>query len=370
LFVADVVAQIVVSAGGHAPSRPLSVVGVLLAAAAAGLFWWRRSHPLLVVVGSVVAIVVAGGKAPPGLLTLHTGVPLVLAVYAAGAWSERRAQATVLSCLVMLAVFAAASSHAAVPAAGAVALAIAALPFVAGVAARARRHYVEEVERRLQEAERDRDERARRAALDERRHIARELHDLVAHHVSLIGVQAGAARSALEHSGATPDTTRTALLAIEASSRSAVGEMRQLLDVLRGEDGDAHLQPQPGLAQLQPLVDGFRSSGLDVAVSVAGEVSDLDPMLDLCCYRVIEEALTNVTRHSTGRTACVHVTVLPDSVDLVVDDAGRARGGTSGTGRGLLGLQERVALCAGVLTAGPTAEGFEVRARIPRRAGG
>ena len=190
--------------------------------------------------------------------------------------------------------------------AGAAALVLVALPWVAGQAARSRRLYLEQVERRLVEAERDRDARAQRAALDERRHIARELHDVVAHHVSLIGVQAGAARVAL---GAGPDSTREALLAIERSSRSAVGEMRHLLDVLRADGGAAELESQPGLGRLDELIANFGDAGLQVTLRADGPLRGLSPLVDLCCYRIVEEALTNVTRHSTAAVATVDIRV-------------------------------------------------------------
>jgi signal transduction histidine kinase len=256
--------------------------------------------------------------------------------------------------------------HTTVFQAGAVAMVFIALPFVVGLAARSRRAYVEEVEHRLAAAERDRDEQARRAAEDERRHIARELHDLVAHHVSLIGVQAGAARTALDRAPLGSETTRRALLAIEESSRSAVGEMRHLLDVLRGEDGAADLQPPPALSRLDTLVEDFRAAGLEVSLSVRGDLPILSPVQDLCCYRLIEEALTNVTRHSLATCARAWIDVDDGHVSVGVQDGGPPRQGSAGTGRGLIGLRERVELCGGVLSAEPSDPGFTVRTSMPR----
>jgi signal transduction histidine kinase len=367
LLATDIVGQVVVTAGGRASSAPLTPLGVAVAAASAGVFWWRRSHPLLVFVASVVALGVAGGVVRPGLLTQHAGLPVVIAVYGAGAWSEHRRRAVAMAGALALLAFSGLSKHPHTTAlqAIAVAMVLVALPFVAGVAARSRRAYVEEVEGRLAAAERGRDEQARRAAADERRHIARELHDLVAHHVSLIGVQAGAARTALDGAIAGSDGTRRALLAIEQSSRTAVGEMRHLLDALRGEDGGAELQPPPGLSRLDPLVEDFRTAGLGVSVSVRGDPGVLSPLQDLCCYRLIEEALTNVTRHSMARAASVAIGIDDRRVDLEVEDAGPARPQSGGSGRGLVGLHERVELCGGVLTAGPTSAGFRVHASMP-----
>ena len=370
LAAADLIAEVVVRTGGHAPSAPLSPLAVAVALAAAGLFWWRRSHPLGLIVGSVVAIVVANGAARPGLLTEHTGVPLAVAVYAAGAWSGLRRRATALVSVMGALVFLGLSQqrHTTGVQAAAVATVLIALPFVVGVAARSRRAYIEEVEQRLAAAERERDERARRAAEDERRHIARELHDLVAHHVSLIGVQAGAARTALEQAPAVPEATRRALIAIEASSRSAVGEMRYLLDALRGADTEADLQPAQAGRRLGPLFDDFRGAGLEVTPSLHGDAAALSPLQDLCCYRLIEEALTNVTRHSRATRAWVWVDVGEDRVDVGVRDEGPSTPGPGGTGRGLVGLRERVELCGGVIAAGPTEPGFAVQASMPRMA--
>jgi len=368
LFTADVAGQIVVTTGGRAPSSPLTPLAVMVAAAAAIVFWWRRSHPLVVILATLGAIVVAGDAAGPGLLTQHTGVPLAVAVYSAGAWSDHRGRAVLVAgALAVLALLGLSNHpHTTVFQAGAVTAVLIALPFVAGLAARSRRAYVEEVERRLAAVERERDEQARRAAEEERRHIARELHDLVAHHVSLIGVQAGAARTALPSTPAGADATRRALLAIEESSRSAVGEMRRLLDVLRGEDRAAELQPPPGLSRLGALIEDFQAAGLQVSLSAPGNHRVLSPLQDLCCYRLIEEALTNVTRHSLAPTARVWIDVDDARVEVGVQDSGPSRQGASGTGRGLVGLHERVELCGGLFSAGPNHPGFRVHASMPR----
>jgi signal transduction histidine kinase len=368
LFIADVGAQIVVSAGGKASSSRLTPLAVAVAAVAAGVLWWRRTHPLVVILVSLVAFGATNGAAIPGLFTQHTGVPVVIAVYSAGAWSDHRRRAAVLVGVLVVLAFSGISQdpHTTAIQAGAVAMVLVALPFVAGLAARSRRAYVEEVERRLAAAERGRDEQARRAAEDERRHIARELHDLVAHHVSLIGVQAGAARTALDRTPAGSDATRRALLAIEESSRSAVGEMRHLLDVLRRDDGAVELQPPPGLGRLEALVDDFRAAGLDVSFSQRGDPPVLGALQDLCCYRVIEEALTNVTRHSLATLAWVWIDVDDGQVVVAVQDSGPPRPGSGGTGRGLVGIRERMELCGGELTAGPMGQGFMVRTSMPR----
>ncbi len=365
VVIADLVAQLVVRLGGDAVSPPLSPLAGLVAVASALPLLKRRDAPLATLLGLGGAAALAAGWVPPGLLTQQTGVTVILGMYAIGSWSRRRWASVLVPGSIMVLLFLGAYGEAPdLVQAGTVALAAVALPWMAGRAARSRRQYVEEVERRLAAAETERDERARRAVLDERRHIARELHDVVAHHVSLIGVQAGAARMALDDD---PATTRAALRAIEDASRTAVGEMRTLLGVLRDDDERLGLCPQPGLADLGDLVEDFRGAGLDVVLTAPPAV-DLMPALGLTGYRVVEEALTNVTRHSRAAAATVSVEVDPDEVRLVVIDPGpRREPAREGGGRGLVGLRERVALFGGRQQVGPTPEGgFAVRVCLPR----
>jgi signal transduction histidine kinase len=357
-----------VTAGAHLHVPPLSPAAIVLAGFGAAVFWARRSRPILVFALVFCTVVLSSALAPPGLWTDHTGVPLAIAAYAVGSWSQGRVRAHVVPAVVLLLTFGALARSGSALTAGLAAAVVIALPWVAGRAARSRRQYLEQVERQLAEAERERDARARQAVLDERRHIARELHDVVAHHVSLIGVQAGAARTALDHE---PHSTRQALLAIEESSRSAVGEMRRLLGVLDSrapggpaEPGLAQLEPLPGLGLLDELVGGFRRAGLAVDLCARGDLAGLRPLLELCCYRLIEEALTNVTTHSAATTASVELTVgAPQdlagghAVRISVHDPGPALAGTAGSGRGLVGMRERVALFGGTLSAGPAGDG-------------
>ncbi len=376
LFAADVGTQAAVTAGAHLHVPPLSPAAVLLSGCGAGLFWARRSRPILVLALVICVIVIAGGVAPPGLWTQHTGVPLAIAAYAVGSWSDRRAGAVAAPSVALVLVFGALSRHGSLLTAALAAIVVIALPWMAGRAARSRRLYLGQVERQLAEAQRDRDERARQAVLDERRHIARELHDVVAHHVSLIGVQAGAARTALDHA---PHSTRQALLAIEESSRSAVGEMRRLLDVLDVRQpgvphapGQGKLEPPPGLGRLDQLVGSFRQVGLAVDLRASGDTAALSPLLEFCCYRLIEQALTNITTHSAATTASAELAISETGdpgdghvVRITVHDPGPALGGTSGSGRGLVGMRERVALFGGTLTAGLSDDGgFTVRATL------
>jgi signal transduction histidine kinase len=376
LFATDIGTQAAVTAGAHLHVPPLSPAAVVLAGFGAAVLWVRRRRPILVFALVICTMMAAGAAAPPGLWTEHTGVPLAIAAYSVGSWSDRRAAAVASPATVLVLAFGALARSGSVLTAALAAVVVIALPWVAGRAARSHRQYLEQVERQLAEAQRERDERARQAVQDERRHIARELHDVIAHHVSLIGVQAGAARTALDHA---PHSTRQALLAIEESSRSAVGEMRRLLDVLDVPQpggpharGDRHLEPQPGLGRLDELAGGFRRAGLAVDVRASCDTAALSPLLELCCYRLIEEALTNVTTHSAATTASVELTVSDPKhlagghvVRIIVHDPGPALGGTWGSGRGLLGIRERVGLFGGTLSAGPAEDGgFTVDATL------
>ena len=248
LVVADVVAQALASADVDVSSAELAVGPVVLAAVSAGILFWRRTRPLAVLGGVLALYAIAAETIEPGLFTQLSGAATVLALYAVASWSVRRRWAVAIP-LVLLALVVSGSldDGNGVAESVAVAMAVVALPWVLGYAARTRRLYLIEVERRLADAERERDVRARQAVLAERAHIARELHDVVAHHVSLIGVQAGAARTALGHD---PATTSAALEAIEASSRNAIGEMRHMLDALRDDDDATPLTPQPRLADV------------------------------------------------------------------------------------------------------------------------
>jgi signal transduction histidine kinase len=381
LFATDIGTEAAVTAGAHLHVPALSLGAVLLAGCGAGVLWLRRSRPILVFALVICTMIAAGSAAAPGLWTEHTGVPLALAAYAIGSWSDRPVAAIVVPSVALLLGFGALSRSASVLTAALAATVVIALPWVAGRALRSRRLYLGQVERQLARAEHERDEHARQAVLDERRHIARELHDVVAHHVSLIGVQAGAARTTLDHA---PHSTRQALLAIEESSRSAVGEMRRLLEVLDVHEldprplgappasGQSELEPQPGLGRLDELVENFRRAGLAVGLRFSGDAARLSPLLGLCCYRLIEQALTNVTAHSAAATASAEVAISetadPAAVPLVhitVHDPGPAVGGTSGSGRGLVGMRERAALFGGTLSAGPSAGGgFTVEATL------
>jgi signal transduction histidine kinase len=227
-------------------------------------------------------------------------------------------------------------------------------------------------------------ELARRAVVDERLRIARELHDVVAHHVAVIGIQAGAARRVL---GKNPDAATDALRTIEGSSRDAVAEMRSLLGVLRSETDlaqeGAERAPEPDLAGLRALVESVSEAGIAVELRCVeerpGDLEDVPGPLGLSIYRTVQESLANVARHSTATRALVTLRTgtdrdgtdgpAPRWVEVEVIDDGRPRGGTEGSGFGLRGIRERVALHGGDAEIGPrrTGNGWRVRARFGLR---
>ena len=205
----------------------------------------------------------------------------------------------------------------------------------------------------------------------ERSRIARELHDVIAHSVSVMTVQAGAARLMLDED---PARAREPLMAVERTGRQALGEMRRLLGILRGGGGDdaAALEPQPGIGQIDALVEQVRSAGLPVDIAVEGRAQPLPPGVDLAAYRIVQEALTNVIKHAGPARAQVRVRYGSDTVELEVIDDGRAAHANGqpdpSSGHGLVGMQQRVALYGGEVQAGPRPEGgYAVRARLPVR---
>lgn len=213
--------------------------------------------------------------------------------------------------------------------------------------------------------EREREERARTAVAVERARIARELHDEVAHAMSVIAVQADAAEGALAHD---PALVQRPLVAIRETARSALNDMRRLLGALRDDDL-AELLPGPGLARIGSLLEQARSTGLQVDVRIEGEPCPLPPALDLAAYRVLQEGLTNVRKHACARSAEVLIRYELDAIGVEVTDGGASAGEGrpigSGAGHGLMGIRERVVLLGGEFVAGPRANGFALRVTLP-----
>jgi len=236
--------------------------------------------------------------------------------------------------------------------------------WVLGDRTRTRRAYVAELEERSRRLERERDDNTRRATEEERSRIARELHDVVTHSVSVIAVQAGAGRRT---AATNPGRSIEVLETIERTARGALGELRALLGLLRKDSDEASLRrPQPTLAELAVLVEEVRNAGLRVDLQIVGPVRSLDGVLDVCGYRVIQEALTNVMKHASSSSARVSVRYEKNDLLITVVDDGPGPNGVTGSGHGLIGMRERVEVIGGRLYTGRDgSRGFRVQAELP-----
>jgi signal transduction histidine kinase len=350
-------------------------VGVAAALIGGVALWWRRSRPVSVLAVCVPAYavnaVVVPGVAP------YAGW---LALYAAGAHGRQAARAwyaAAAGAAALVAVFAACTLlYPKTVGELALLIAVTAIAALAGTVVRSRRVQLAALRDRAEALERERVSAEARAAAEERLRIARDVHDLVGHGLSAIAVQSGTARLALD--AGKIETARTALAAVESGSRAALGEMRQLLGVLRA--GDAGGQGRlPGLGDLPGLAGRMGRQGVMVTLR-AGEVSAVPGAVSLAAYRVVQEALTNVVKHAGGSRVTVEVGASGGAVLVTVEDyagpaapqaeaghpAGEPPGGRAG-GAGLAGMRERVAGFGGELSAGPAGDhpGWRVRARIP-----
>jgi signal transduction histidine kinase len=324
---------------------------------------WRTVCPLPVV------IVTATGFLLAALIGLEPGEPLVatlaplLAVYSLGAHSGWPA----IGGGVVVALAGAVLARAAAGDLAGTTLTLIAIvtALTAGRAVRMLGFETDVLEARAVELERERDEQARAAVAAERARIARELHDVIGHSISVMGVQAGAVRRRL---GAGQEREREALEAVERVGRDAVAEMQRLLGFLRDDGGDSARGALPTLQRVGELVAQLRRAGLDVDLRLEGDVDDLPPGRALAAFRVVQEALTNVLKHAAG--AHVRVTVRRSVCELeieVIDDGGPSAGDPRASGGyGLVAMRERVAMYGGTLDARPRPEGgFAVSARLP-----
>lgn len=345
--------------------RPLAAFLPLLMAVP---LWWRRSRPLLVAVLvwlSVVAEIAISGHVHEGIEEIvavgvatfavaayaprreaFLGLGLTAAGYAVRSWYDVNVRSGKASELWAAAFFAA------------YLLAL----WLVGMVVQARRESTRSVARavavRLE---------ADRAVAEERARIARDLHDIVAHNLSVVVVQAAGGRAQVGEGSA--DTERT-LEKIETSGRQALGEMRRLLGVLRASDGpevDGQWVPTPGLGELDELVRGVQSAGLCVSLAIEGDVDRVPAAVAVSAYRVVQEALTNVLKHAgSNARADVAVGILADALTLTVVDDGLGPVADGGLGHGLLGMRERVSLVGGTFEAGGLpGGGFAVTARLP-----
>jgi signal transduction histidine kinase len=238
-------------------------------------------------------------------------------------------------------------------------------PWALGMWIRTRRAYVAQLVERGHRLEREAAQQAELAASDERARIAREMHDVVAHGLSVMIVQADGARYAVKTS---PEAAADALENIAASGREALAEMRRMLGLLRSEDTETGTRPQPGLGDLDYLVEQSRASGMRLEATIGSPLPETTPGVGLTVYRVVQEALTNVRKHA-GPEVCAQLTVRShyDRIEVEVADDGRgAAAPGDGTGHGLIGMRERVAVHGGRLHAGPRpGGGYGVRAVVP-----
>src|SRR4051794_40861074 len=359
------------------PSRLEEVVGL---AAAIGPLAFRRRAPLVALVGCTAGFL--GARVWLGALEQTiTVIAVAIAIYSAAAHGRPRWRNVVCSvCVVamMARLWYETGDQLApdVPERQLV-LAITMLTVLVlfgavwalGAAIGSGRRRAAELLDRTVELERQREENARRAVFEERVRIARELHDVVAHHVSVMGVQAGAARVVMDRE---PSKATAALASVEASSRQAVAELHRLLGFLRQADDADDLVARPGVRQLPGLAASMSDSDLAIQIAVEGEQRPLPPTVDLSAYRIVQEALTNTLKHARASRADVHLRYWPDELEIEIVDNGRGNraAATPAGGLGLVGMRERAALHGGQLTAGRAAGGgFAVRVRLPTPAG-
>ena len=360
LFIAVIGLTEVLSSEVYDPQEQWAA-GVVLTSAALLV---RRRIPLVVLLAILalqVPLTVEATEDDPGFQFLST----IIGAFSVAAYAERRP--ALLGLLAAAALYAAhnvqVGSDAGTIAVGVVFVGVAgALGFVT----RHRHELVGERER----LESEREARAAEAVADERARIARELHDAVAHSVSVMVLQAGAVRRAL---GPDRERERQLLEASERSGRDAVAELHRMLGILRADAAHPSLAPQPGVARIEDLVADVREAGLPVTLDVHGAPVSLSPGLDLSAYRIVQEALTNVLKHAGRVPTRVTVRYAPRELRLDVVDEGNGGGrpqmnGDAG-GHGLIGMRERVALYRGELRAGPRdGGGFAVSARLPLEA--
>lgn len=339
-------------------------LAVLLALASTVPVAWRSRYPL----STAALVLVANGgcifEAVPHEAAFQPFVALALAAYSAGSRAEGRRADWVPPALVIAALplFIAAVQHGQSGGNAFPSLLWLVAAWAVGRTVRSWRHQNEALARANQElaAQRARQEEA--AVAVERGRIARELHDVIAHNVAMMVVQAGAATRVLD--GEHPQV-RAALDVIATTGRQTVDEMRTVLGVLRAAQPAAGREPQPGLHDLSQLVASVEQAGLPVRLRVEGDPLPLPQAVDLSAFRIVQEALTNAVKHAGPARATVTVSYRGDALELDVEDDGAGRGGGTGTGNGLVGMRERAVMLGGQLEAARTGHGFRVHARLP-----
>lgn len=314
-----------------------------LGSAAAFAYMFQQAPPAFVTLGPMIAIYTVASRAQPrrsglfALLIIGLAAAIPLLAFSSGVrWVAEGVGAFVL---------------------------IAAAAFL-GEVARNRRDYIAEVEHRAAEAERTREEEARRRVDEERIRIAREVHDIVAHSLSIVTVQASAAEALLDRD---PAAARESIGHVRATGKQALAELRSMLDVLRTGEADAPLAPAADMGRIQQLVEPLRVTGLEVDLEIDGALDAIPAYASVSAYRVVQEALTNIVRHAHATHVRVEATVTGNALVLdITDDGAAPTQGTPGAGHGIRGMAERVTALGGEFDAGPGPDGgFRVHARIP-----
>ncbi|MGA5896149.1 sensor histidine kinase [Streptomyces venetus] len=349
--------------GQQGERAELDVFARVLLLVAGGLLLWRKRYPVAVVFGTAAAVMVyLGAGYPYGPVLFTVALACFSAIVAGHRWAAWAAMGMLWTGHVLVAHW----LYRWLPPSGDSALSwgeeIVVATWVVAIVAVSELFRVRREQWIRERAERA--EAARRRADEERLRIARELHDVLAHSISVINVQAGVGLALLDTD---PEQARSALTTIKAKSKEALGEVRQVLDTLRAP-GDAPRAPAPGLDRLPELVAQAASAGL--TVDVEGEPPRLAPGTDLAAFRIVQEALTNVVRHSGSRHARVHLAHDSRVLRLRVDDDGPATGAEAGgSGNGLAGMRERAAALGGTIEAGTRPDGgFRVLAELPMTA--
>jgi signal transduction histidine kinase len=326
-----------------------SATETVLAVAATLALVWRRDRPEAVVAVVTALMLIspeAGGRPLP--------FQLAVALYTLAALGGLAARPVALLSIAVSVVTFAAHGEAGD---GLVRILFVAAAWLLGDSLRSRRSYLHELEEKAARLERERETEARRAAAEEQARIARELHDVIAHALGVIVVQAGAADDVFDTD---PERARGPIRAIDAAARTALSDLRRVLGLLH-----ADYAPQPGLDQLEPLVDQVRATGLDVSLRISGARRPLPAAVDLSAYRIVQEALTNVLKHAHAAHVDVRVGYGDELAVEVRDDGGTPPNG-NGSGNGLIGMRERVALLGGSVEAGTApGGGYRVAATIP-----
>ncbi len=349
------------AADGHGQSGWIAVFGVL----AVVPLLFRRQSPTAAVAGVAAVLAVAAladVRFTPWVS--NAGPALAVAVFALADRTPRRVSLLVagvtLLCLNVVSVVAVVGEQSQDQ--DAVQLILAAAAWLAGDAARTRRGYRVSLQ---EEARREEKEREARIRAEERLRVSRDVHDLISHTLSMIAVRSGVARLLLAEQ---PEEAGLALASIETASRSALNELRQVLTHLRDAGADAELAElaEPSIQDITALVDAVRAGGIEIEYRRVGEPGDYSPLLETSVYRIVQEALTNVVKHSGAHRVDIEVDCGTNAVTVrVVDDGTGASGGVDGLG--VLGMRERTALFGGSVEVGPAAEGrgFAVRAELP-----